>query len=103
MTRTVEKAIYDLQQPRLIVRKLGIENDCEPASTAYKGIGNFADGLTMRDYFAGQALAGVWAGRESDFVKISAPTTDDVAVACYAIADAMIKARSGHGRPTGEA
>jgi hypothetical protein len=57
----------------------------------------------MRDYFAGQALAGVWAGRESDFVKISAPTTTDVAVACYAIADAMIQARSGHGRPSGEA
>jgi hypothetical protein len=60
-------------------------------------------GMTLRDYFAGQALAGVWAGRESDLVKISAPTTTDVAVACYAIADAMIKARSGHGRPSGEA
>ncbi len=60
-------------------------------------------GMSIRDWFAGQALAGVWAGRESDFVKISAPTTDDVAVACYALADAMIKARSGHGRPTGEA
>jgi len=60
-------------------------------------------GMSLRDYFAGQALAGVWAGRESDFVKISAPTTDDVAVACYALADSMIRARSGHGRPTGEA
>jgi hypothetical protein len=61
------------------------------------------NGMTLRDYFAGQALAGVWAGRESDFVKISAPTTTDVAVSCYAIADAMIQARSGHGRPSGEA
>jgi hypothetical protein len=74
-----------------------------PAFPSAYGTTNGNDGLTMRDYFAGQALAGVWAGRESDFVKISAPTTDDVAVACYAIADAMIKARSGHGRPTGEA
>lgn len=63
----------------------------------------FEYGISMRDYFAGQALAGVWAGRESDFVKISAPNTTDVAVACYAIADAMIQARSGYGRPTGEA
>ena len=61
------------------------------------------EGMSLRDWFAGQALAGVWAGRESDFVKISAPTTTDVAVACYAIADAMIQARSGHGRPSGEA
>jgi hypothetical protein len=68
----------------------------------YNGSVDF-EGMSLRDYFAGQALAGVWAGRESDFVKISAPTTTDVAVACYAIADAMIAARSGHGRPTGEA
>jgi hypothetical protein len=72
--------------------------------TGYASEGSaFEYGMTLRDYFAGQALAGVWAGRESDFVKISAPTTTDVAIACYAIADAMIAARSGHGRPTGEA
>ncbi len=74
-----------------------------PAFPSAYGTTNGNDGLTMRDWFAGQALAGVWAGRESDFVKISAPTTTDVAVACYAIADAMIQARSGHGRPSGEA
>ena len=51
-------------------------------------------GMSIRDWFAGQALAGVWAGRETDFVRISAPTTTDVSVACYAIADAMLKARN---------
>jgi hypothetical protein len=48
-------------------------------------------GLSKREWFAGMALSGIWAGRESDFVKISAPNTMDVAVACYAIADAMLK------------
>jgi hypothetical protein len=50
-------------------------------------------GMSLRDWFAGQALSGVWAGRESDFVKISVPTSDDVAGACYTIADAMMEAR----------
>jgi len=79
--------------------------DCGPAfpTTTEHGFNCGEPGMTLRDYFAGQALAGVWAGRESDFVKISAPTTTDVAVACYAIADAMIQASSGHGRPSGEA
>lgn len=75
----------------------------DDSGPAFPNPGTSATGMTLRDYFAGQALAGVWAGRESDFVKISAPTTTDVAVACYAIADAMIQARSGHGRPSGEA
>lgn len=78
-------------------------DDSPPAFPSAYGTTNGNDGLTMRDWFAGQALAGVWAGRESDFVKISAPTTTDVAAACYAIADAMIQARSRHGRPSGEA
>lgn len=72
-------------------------DNSQPAFPSAYGTTNGNDGLTMRDYFAGQALAGVWAGRESDFVKISAPTTTDVAVACYAIADAMLKARSANG------
>jgi len=81
-----------------------VSDDSGPAFPACnEAWNNQTLGMTLRDYFAGQALAGVWAGRESDFVKISAPTTTDVAIACYAIADAMIAARSGHGRPTGEA
>jgi hypothetical protein len=60
------------------------------------GTTNGNDGLTMRDYFAGQALASFdWAHRET--------TYEQDARQCYQLADAMIKARSGHGRPTGEA
>ena len=50
-------------------------------------------GMTLRDWFAGQALAGVWAGRESDFANITAPTATDLAVASYKIADAMLEVR----------
>ena len=53
-------------------------------------------GMTLRDYFAGQALMSLnWR----DTGKLYA--TD--AEMCYQMADAMLAARSGHGRPTGEA
>ena len=44
-------------------------------------------GMTLRDYFAGQALAGYFAH----------PTKNatDGAVYCYAMADAMLAARTG--------
>ena len=45
----------------------------------------------LRDWFAGQALAGVWAGRESDYSKIESPLASDVAKSSYKIADAMIE------------
>jgi len=43
-------------------------------------------GLTVRDYFAGQALAGMLAND-------SGQTPEDDAVAAYAVADAMIAER----------
>lgn len=59
------------------------------------------EGMTLRDYFAGQVLAGVWA---------SAPTMRSLArhehkfdktatEFAYELADAMLKARERHNEP----
>lgn len=64
--------------------------DGEAANLGYHG-------ASLREWFAGQALAGVWAGRESDFVQIAAPTATDVAKSAYAIADAMLAQRAKGG------
>lgn len=47
------------------------------------------DGMTLRDYFAGQALAGYIANSndKSDMSK------SDIAADCYGLADAMLKER----------
>ena len=53
-------------------------------------------GMNLRDWFAGQALAGYLAGRNNS--KHDIPTnyeTRRVACDCYAYADAMIAARKG--------
>jgi hypothetical protein len=46
-------------------------------------------GMTLRDYFAGQALVGLLAGRapRSEF------TSKEIATSAYCIAEAMIKER----------
>jgi hypothetical protein len=50
--------------------------------------------MTLRDYFAGQALAGQLAFSPSDpFKKYHQP--EEVAAACYRFADAMLAAREG--------
>lgn len=46
------------------------------------------DGMTLRDWFAGQALASVT-------YTLGAEIDDSVAKRCYEIADAMIAAREG--------
>lgn len=49
-------------------------------------------GMSLRDWFAGQALCGWAAGRNMDgFCETSAHEV--VATACYKYADAMLKAR----------
>jgi hypothetical protein len=49
-------------------------------------------GMTLRDYFAGQALAGQLAFSPSvPFKKYHQP--EEVAAACYRFADAMLAAR----------
>jgi hypothetical protein len=59
--------------------------------------------MTLRDWFAGQALAGLISklpviDQTGEFgVKVADKFAynDDVAGSCYAIADAMLKARGG--------
>jgi len=47
------------------------------------------EGMTLRDYFAGQALAGMWASDNENF-RLDAEFT---AIFAYKYADAMIKER----------
>lgn len=47
-------------------------------------------GMTLRDYFAGQALAGLIA-----CANVNKPTRNDYAEAAYNYADAMLAARDG--------
>jgi hypothetical protein len=47
------------------------------------------EGMTLRDYFAGQALAGLIA---SKLHSLAFATQDDAAY-CYGVADAMLAAR----------
>ncbi len=46
-----------------------------------------SNGMTLRDWYAGQALAGLEANSSVDM------TVEDAAVMAYQLADAMIKAR----------
>ncbi len=46
-------------------------------------------GMTLRDWFAGQALAGMLSGRAS---------TESVSAGAYAIADAMLAERAKEAR-----
>jgi hypothetical protein len=48
--------------------------------------------MTLRDYFAGQALAGLWANPREDY---AGTTREDKAVESYRQADAMLAAREG--------
>jgi hypothetical protein len=58
------------------------------------------DGMSLRDYFAGQALAG-WFAQFAD-PETGNPSTfcDSAAKCCYAHADAMLAARSAKGGDT---
>ncbi len=53
-----------------------------------------SNGMTLRDWFAGQALAGLSANPREDY---SGTTRDDKAVESYRQADAMIAARDRKG------
>lgn len=48
-----------------------------------------ASGMSLRDYFAGLAMQGMFAGE----VRVADPVEDTMAQAAYRIADAMLKAR----------
>lgn len=49
-------------------------------------------GMTLRDYFAGQALSGVLSSGDLDLKKV-ADEPEKLACITYAVSDAMIKAR----------
>ena len=53
------------------------------------------DGMTLRDYFASKVLQGVMSSVEMGIVfsKGDKPPSDEIAESCYAMADAMMKAR----------
>ena len=52
----------------------------------------FEAGMTIRDWFAGQALIGILSGQERDSGRANLSETP---IEVYAIADAMIEARKG--------
>jgi hypothetical protein len=73
-------------------------NDGGPAFPSVgEGFGNpsySAPGMKLRDWFAGQALAGAVGFSPSDpFRRYHQP--EEVAAACYRFADAMLAAREG--------
>ena len=49
------------------------------------------DGMTLRDYFAGQALVGLTSAHSEDGTW--AGITPDLAKKCYQLADQMLEAR----------
>ncbi len=53
------------------------------------------DGMSLRDWFAGQALIGLASTASSGKANDHQPTPDEVALQCYVMADAMLQA-SGH-------
>jgi hypothetical protein len=71
----------------------------EPAFPSVPASGNWVvaqPGMSLRDYFAGQALAGIAAGRmNAEGVRRYMQGKHDgrEAVAAYAMADAMLQAR----------
>lgn len=53
------------------------------------------EGLTKREYFAGQALAGMLANDKS--ISVFSVTKEAVAYRCYELADAMVEASKKFG------
>ena len=67
-----------------------IENP--PAFPEVDGGRFYRGGMTLRDYFAGQALAGILSYPDAHLV---AGTASQAAGSAYQIADAMLAARKG--------
>lgn len=53
--------------------------------------------MSLRDYFAGQALAGILAGRKLPLDQAEPGSESDMSESAYVIANAMIKARDAGG------
>ena len=78
---------FPAQQAR--VKELGAATICAPGvvppiTWEYDG------GMSLRDWFAGQAIAG-----HADGQGVSKPWAEEYARSAYQIADAMLKAREG--------
>lgn len=59
----------------------------------YGHVGGYSHGMTLRDYFAAQAMQGAISGRHP--ITHLQDAHELIAVAAYAIADAMLKVRKG--------
>lgn len=55
--------------------------------------GSNHQGMSLRDYFAGQALVGILGGRKLPLDQAKPGSDRDMSVTAYEIADAMIAAR----------
>ena len=62
----------------------------------YPGGQIWAPGMTLRDYFAGQALAGLVAANEDIANDGSIESSSDVADRAYIYADAMLNTRESN-------
>ena len=59
-----------------------------PLAFPYSGVGdelNYSKGMTLRDYFAAEAMQGLIANNSTD--------AQEIAQAAYIVADAMLKRR----------
>jgi hypothetical protein len=70
----------------------GIDHSQESQS-GYKGMVDFTQGLSIRDYFAAQALAGCEVTVRDDMGLSYFEPAHDIAKRCYQIADAMLERR----------
>ena len=62
-----------------------------PAGDVYNSIDMGGEGMTLRDYFAGQALAGIVNGMYERYGESTSPK--EITKVCYAHADEMITER----------
>ena len=75
---------------------MGIEDSDERDAAYTKARAQAVGGMTLRDYFAGKALQGFLAtGAMEKGVRYVSPEVNEqaMAAACYALADAMLRAR----------
>jgi len=65
----------------------------QPYNTSPSQWSDGSEGMTLRDYFAGQALTGLCALNWQSAYNQHMPSAEEYAENAYCIADAMIKAR----------
>lgn len=68
---------------------IGIETEEDGKTYSYED----AKGMTLRDYFAGQALA-ILGSRINRYCGTKYFTKKDIVKLCYEVSDAMLKART---------